>query len=55
LGIGNVEMTLGRIRLTKRDPKVIRAWATSNGIEVPRSRRIPADVERRYDEAHRLS
>jgi hypothetical protein len=40
---------------TKRDPKVIRAWATSNGIEVPARGRIPKDVERRYNEAHRRS
>ena len=40
-------------RSAKRDPKVIRSWATSNGIEVPARGRIPADVERRYNEAHR--
>jgi nucleoid-associated protein Lsr2 len=40
-------------RPAKRDPKVIRSWATSNGIEVPGRGRIPADVERRYNEAHR--
>jgi Lsr2 len=40
-------------RRAKRDPKVIRSWATSNGIEVPARGRIPADVERRYNEAQR--
>jgi len=36
----------------KRDPKVIRAWATENGIAVPARGRIPADVERKYNEAN---
>ena len=36
----------------KRDPKVIRAWATDNGIAVPARGRIPGDVERRYNEAN---
>jgi hypothetical protein len=35
-----------------RDPKVIRAWATDNGIAVPARGRIPGDVERRYNEAN---
>jgi nucleoid-associated protein Lsr2 len=35
----------------KRDPKVIRAWATENGIAVPARGRIPGDVERQYNEA----
>ena len=35
-----------------RDPKVIRAWATENGIEMPARGRIPTDVERQYNEAH---
>src|SRR3954451_7240497 len=30
----------------RRDPKVIRAWATENGIEMPARGRIPTDVER---------
>src|SRR6187399_1679023 len=34
-----------------RDPKVIRAWATENGIEMPARGRIPTDIERRYNEA----
>ena len=34
-----------------RDPKVIRAWATENGIAVPARGRIPGDVERQYNEA----
>ncbi len=34
-----------------RDPKVIRAWATDNGIEMPARGRIPTDVERQYNEA----
>jgi hypothetical protein len=39
----------------KRDPKVIRAWATDNGIAVPGRGRIPGDVERQYNEANRRS
>jgi Lsr2 len=42
-------------RPAKRDPKVIRSWAASNGIEVPVRGRIPVDVERRCNEAHRRS
>ena len=38
-----------------RDPKVIRAWATENGISVPARGRIPSGVERRYNEASRRS
>jgi hypothetical protein len=47
--------TVSSSRSTKRDPKVIRAWATSNRIEVPARGRIPADVERRYNEARQRS
>ena len=36
----------------RRDPKLIRAWATDNGISVPARGRIPGDVERRYNEAN---
>ena len=36
-----------------RDPKVIRAWATENGIDVAPRGRVPADVERRFNEARR--
>ena len=36
----------------RRDPKLIRAWATDNGISVPGRGRIPGDVERRYNEAN---
>jgi nucleoid-associated protein Lsr2 len=35
-----------------RDPKVIRAWATDNGIAVPARGRIPGAVERQYNEAN---
>jgi Lsr2 len=38
-----------------RDPKLIRAWATDNGIAVPARGRIPSDVERRFNEANRRS
>jgi nucleoid-associated protein Lsr2 len=34
----------------KRDPKLIRAWATQNGIAVPARGRIPVEVERQYKE-----
>jgi Lsr2 len=43
--------TAKRSATAKRDPKVIRAWAIDNGIAVPARGRIPADVERRYNEA----
>jgi hypothetical protein len=36
----------------KRDPKVIRAWATQNRIAVPARGRIPGAVERQYNEAN---
>jgi hypothetical protein len=35
-----------------RDPKLMRAWATDNGISVPARGRIPADLERQYNEAN---
>jgi hypothetical protein len=38
----------------KRDPRMIRAWAEENGIAVPARGRIPAEVERQYNE-HRNS
>jgi hypothetical protein len=44
-----------RSRKAGRDPKTIRAWAVANDIAVPARGRIPADVERQYDEAHRAS
>ncbi len=34
-----------------RDPKAIRAWAAEQGIEVPSRGRIPAEVERLYNES----
>jgi nucleoid-associated protein Lsr2 len=37
----------------KRDPKLIRAWATEHGIAVPTRGRIPGEIERRYNEAGR--
>jgi hypothetical protein len=36
-----------------RDPKMIRSWAISNGIAVPARGRIPASVERQYNEANK--
>ena len=41
-----------RSRKAGRDPKVIRAWAVENGIELPARGRIPAAVERQYHEAN---
>jgi hypothetical protein len=41
-----------RLAKGKRDPKVIRAWALENRIAVPARGRIPAEVERRYNEAN---
>jgi hypothetical protein len=40
-----------RTAKAKRDPRLIRDWATENGIAVPARGRIPVDVERRYNEA----
>jgi hypothetical protein len=42
-------------KTTKRDPKVIRAWATEHGIAVPARGRIPSDVEQQYNQAHTRS
>ena len=39
-------------RTTKRDPKLIRAWAMDNGISVPARGRIPGEVERQYNAAN---
>jgi hypothetical protein len=44
-----------RSKKSNRDPKTIRAWAVANGIDVPTRGRIPAVVERQYDEANRAS
>jgi hypothetical protein len=41
-----------RAATAKRDPKVIRAWATLNGLTVPARGRIPGDVERQYNKAN---
>ena len=41
--------------VAKRDPKLIRAWATDNGIAVAARGRIPGEVERQYHEASRRS
>jgi Lsr2 len=43
--------TAKRATTAKRDPKVIRAWAIDSEIAVPARGRIPADIERRYNEA----
>jgi nucleoid-associated protein Lsr2 len=44
-------------RTTKsgRDPKMIRTWAVANGIAVPARGRVPAAVERQYNEANHTS
>ncbi len=39
-------------KATTRDPKVIRAWATENGITMPSRGRIPNDVVQQYNQAH---
>jgi len=41
-----------RFRPAGRDAKTIRAWAAENGIELRTRGRIPAAVERQYNEAH---
>jgi hypothetical protein len=46
-------MASSRTSRAKRDPKVIRAWATDNGIAVPARGRIPSEVEQQYNEATR--
>ena len=43
--------TTARPVKSKRDPKVIRAWAIENGIAVPARGRIPSEVERKFNEA----
>ena len=40
-------------RRANRDPKAIRAWATEHGIDVPTRGRIPAEVERQFNDANR--
>lgn len=47
------KLTSSRSRKAGRDPKTIRAWAIANGIGVPSRGRIPAEVERQYEEANR--
>lgn len=46
----------GRGRTTRTtvasDPKAVRAWAASNGIEVNPRGRIPADVVKRFEAAN---
>ena len=44
--------TSSRSAKATRDPKLIRVWATDNGISVPARGRIPGDVERQYNEAN---
>jgi hypothetical protein len=34
------------------DPKAVRAWAESQGIEVSQRGRVPADVVAKFQEAH---
>jgi Lsr2 len=41
-----------RTKSTRRDPKRIRAWASEQGIQVPARGRIPAAIERQFDEAN---
>lgn len=36
--------SIGRRTGSKYEPKVVRAWATENGIDVPARGRIPRDV-----------
>ena len=50
---GRRKQTGSRSRKLQRDPKTIRAWAVEKGIEVPTRGRIPADVARQYNDAHR--
>jgi hypothetical protein len=47
--------TKSRATGATRDPKLIRAWATENGIAVPGRGRIPGEVERQYNDANRRS
>ena len=41
-----------RAKSARRDPKRIRAWANEHGIQVSPRGRIPADVERQFNEAN---
>jgi Lsr2 len=47
--------TSSRSTRAKRDPKVIRAWATEHRITMPARGRIPSEVEQQYNEATRRS
>jgi hypothetical protein len=40
---------------TKPDPKLVRVWASDHGIEVHARGRVPAEVVRQYNDAHRRS
>ena len=44
-----------RSRSAGRNPKTIRTWAVQNGIDVPARGRIPAAVERQYNDATRTA
>jgi len=41
-----------RAKSARREPKRIRAWANEHGVQVPARGRIPADVERQFNEAN---
>ncbi len=41
-----------RAKSSRRDPKQIRLWARQQGIPVPARGRIPADVERQFNESN---
>ena len=47
--------TSSRATKPARNPRAIRSWANENGIAVPARGRIPADVERQYNDAKRRS
>ena len=44
-----------RAKKPGREPKAIRSWALAQGIDVPARGRIPAEVERQYNEANGAS
>lgn len=50
--VGRKTGTAGKRSQVGSNAKDVRAWAQSQGIEVPERGRIPAEVREKYDAAH---
>lgn len=50
--IGRKTGTAGKRSQVTSDAKDVRAWAQSQGLEVPDRGRIPADIREKYEAAH---